>query len=77
MPQPVYKQLITDLTLQVGAGRFKYSFTFPKGTRCKRITEGDVIGKYWVADLSTIPNDHIAKHDAVHYGIIVEPTEVA
>jgi hypothetical protein len=57
--------------------RMEYDIDIPKGTRCRRIPEGQTMGKYWVDDLTWVPKDQgFLRHDATHYGIVLEPDEV-
>lgn len=56
--------------------------TVPKGTRVSGpITEGSTKGCYWVDEFGWIADqtgskDSIQKHDAVHYGIVIQPEDV-
>jgi hypothetical protein len=67
-----------DMTLNAGHGKIEYPFTFPKGTRCRELQQGTLsaVGKFFIDALSVIPEGHIARHDAEHYGIIVDEKDV-
>lgn len=67
-------------TFRVGPAQ--YHVDIPKGTRCKRIDVGagpnSDKNKFWVDDLSWIsPEDHMLKHDAYFYGIVLNSDVVA
>jgi hypothetical protein len=67
-----------EIKMEFGAGQIKYPITIPKGTRCKEIHKGDIMGKFWVDDLSFLDwkTQGIVLHDATFYGIILEPHQV-
>ena len=55
-----------------------YEVSLPAGLRIREITEGSTKGKFFLdefpADL--FPPNSMIRHDAEHYGIILEPNEV-
>jgi hypothetical protein len=55
-----------------------YTVTIPKGLRCTLITEGSTKGKFFLNEFppSIFPFQSIIRHDAIHYGIVLELFEV-
>lgn len=71
-------RLRRDLDVTFRVSRMEYSLRLRADMRCRRIDGGSTAGKFWLdefpADL--FPPNSFVRHDAVHYGIVVEPEEV-
>ena len=51
----------------------------PAGLRCRPITEGGTAGKFFLDEFPSAlfaPNSFLL-HDAIHYGVVLEPADVA
>lgn len=55
-----------------------HTVTLPAGLRVKPIKEGGTKGKYFLDEFPSdiFPPKSIVLHDAVHYGVVLEPSEV-
>lgn len=77
---PTYKKLKVDTPFgSLWAAGAWTNLVIPAGTRCKRIETGSTRGKYWIDEfgwMENTPNIQLLRHDAEHYGIIVEPDAV-
>lgn len=54
------------------------TLAIPAGLRAVRITSGATAGNYFVDEFPTslFPINSIIRHDAVHYGVMLTPSEV-
>jgi hypothetical protein len=50
----------------------------PRGTFCRMIDRGSTKGKFWIDSFDWLDKKKypLVHHDAVHYGIVVEASEV-
>jgi hypothetical protein len=53
-------------------------FKVPAGLRCKPIMEGSTSGKFWLDELprDIFPPNSFIRHDATHYGVVIEEADV-
>ena len=56
------------------SGHFESEFTIPKGARVVPCNDGT--GQFWLDDLTCIPGS-LERHDADHYGVRINPADVA
>lgn len=77
-PSPLYARTKREIKMDWTCHRMTWNLIIPKGTRCKKITEGATIGRYWIDDLSWIDRKEngFLYHDAYHYGIDIDASEV-
>jgi hypothetical protein len=52
--------------------------TLPAGLRCTPIRGGSTSGKFFLDQFpeDLFPRNSIERHDAVHYGVVLEPDQV-
>ncbi len=69
---------VITATFGPSCGPTHRSVTLPAGLRVRRITEGGTRGKFWIDEFpkDLFPPNSFELHDAVHYGIVIEPEDV-